>query len=927
MSDVKWFNPRQIPAKDLLALETGRKYLVNQLLYSVEENLSKNGPNIQWLVTGTRGAGKSFFLRYAQLKIEQKYSNVKKGQTVKVVLLPEELENVYSPHELLDAVGHMLKNEAPANASWNNDSPEQEWKKSLSSLLNTFTEDLLIIAIENFGNVLKRAFKDDVHSSLLRKLLTQQNRIMFLVSDVEGTFDKNYSKRLFEQFEHHNIKPWNKKNHRSYLTKRAKLEGMTVTSKQLAKIDAYSRYTGGSPRVAAILATTILHEDNFISVSKDLNASLDKVSDYYRALLEQLPDKSRQLFHALINGKEPCSQTELAKRVGATQSQISQAFKVLNDLGYLQSKKIKGKKAIYYQVVDRLFVQWYRMRHIQPDENSHLAIMANLLTEIIDFQGKLKHAQQLFDEGQEQDAHFLIDVALQESKLDITKLTDNLPSKIQTGKYLTEFESFTKKFKSNSMLWTTIYIAHKYHDDKILKDIITEAKTIITCQEESSRSASSEDFIKLTENSLSLNIIEKLRVYSAATTQDFSRSQWDALIEQFKDEKERFIKLKIEYPDDIKNLEQKKSNSINYPWSSIWENYQEYSKKGNLNGAEQDLIACSMIAVAVLNRVRNPNLPYTHDIGYDFRNRLEKLKYKYGLFSELSVLLELFLRKISLNHKTTHIAMNSLLYLKSDDIDTLDTIKKYLACTDISSETQGVLLEREGWNLGIAKKSNLALESHLKYTKLDIKGKPWNIGQAARYQFNLFGFEKAWSFLEPYLEEFKSKQKWMIQQLGDCLLDAQNKEGASAVYGVGRELLSQLSKKKNIDMNSIIRLVFIDAVAMKVSLNSLIDLASDLPDILKDTFDKTELKELGLLTKTLIDWFTYLQLSPKERDEQNLLDPDWETTLKGLNDSIDIEARLYYKLIEKTTIGKEAKEMFETICELIDKFESKEDCR
>jgi len=171
MSDVKWFNPRQIPAKDLLALETGRKYLVNQLLYSVEENLSKNGPNIQWLVTGTRGAGKSFFLRYAQLKIEQKYSNVKKGQTVKVVLLPEELENVYSPHELLDAVRHMLKNEAPANASWNNDSPEQEWKKSLSSLLNTFTEDLLIIAIENFGNVLKRAFKDDVHSSLLRNCL------------------------------------------------------------------------------------------------------------------------------------------------------------------------------------------------------------------------------------------------------------------------------------------------------------------------------------------------------------------------------------------------------------------------------------------------------------------------------------------------------------------------------------------------------------------------------------------------------------------------------------------------------------------------------------------------------------------------------------------------------------------------------------
>jgi len=423
-----------------------------------------------------------------------------------------------------------------------------------------------------------------------------------------------------------------------------------------------------------------------------------------------------------------------------------------------------------------------------------------------------------------------------------------------------------------------------------------------------------------------LNIIEKLRVYSSATTQDFNRSQWDELTEVFREEKIKFKKIKIEHPDDTKKLEEIKSNSISYPWTSIWEEYQEYTKKGNLSEVEQDLIACSMIAMAVINREVTTTLPYTHSMNHDFLKRLSRLKNKYGILEELLVLLELFISKLSLNHKTTNIAMAIFLNLKSDEADTLYIIEKYLACTDISSETKGKLLSRQGWSFGIKQKWKLALDSHLESSNLTTKDKSWNIGQAARYQFNLFGFEKAWSFLESYLGEFKSEQKWMIQQLGDCLIDAQNKEGTSAVYGVGRELISKLSKKKNIDIKSIIRLVFIDAIAMKVSLNSLIDLASDLPEILKDTFDETALKELGLLSQTLINWFGYLQLTPKERDEQNLLDPDWETTLKGLNEGIGFEARLYYKLTEKAIIGKEAKEMFETICGLMDKFESKDDC-
>ena len=107
------------------------------------------------------------------------------------------------------------------------------------------------------------------------------------------------------------------------------------------------------------------------------------MSDYYRALLAEIKGNSELLFDALIRGGEPCSQTQLAKRVGAKQSDISQAFRKLLDYGYLHFERPQGQKETLYQVNDRIFVQWYRMRYISPGQLSRLAVLGELLTSVI----------------------------------------------------------------------------------------------------------------------------------------------------------------------------------------------------------------------------------------------------------------------------------------------------------------------------------------------------------------------------------------------------------------------------------------------------------------------------------------------------------------------------------------------------------------
>ena len=421
---IPWFNPREMADSTVTALAIGREKLLQDFITVIRQRLEspvKPTAGAHWLVTGQRGAGKSFFLRYAQIKIPQAFPDSR----VRFVLLPEELRNVRAPHNLLDEIRRMLvvaQGDQGRAATWRTENPENAWKVSLEKLLAAFSESLLVVGIENFAQLFDKVFTDDVAASLLRKLMEHEPRILLLATAVDGSFDDDYGNRFYHQFEKRPLPNWDSQAHRKYLEERARLTDRTPTPEQLARIDAYSRYTGGNARIAAILAAAILDEQDIVDASNDLNATIDKISDYYRALLDALPKNSEILFDALIRGGEPCSQTQLAERVDARQSDISQAFAKLLEIGYLHAHRPKGQKETRYQVADRLFAEWYRMRYLDPGQRSRLAVMADLLTDILTFREKLRYAERFSAQGEHDDAQLMIELAHRECGIDIKPL-------------------------------------------------------------------------------------------------------------------------------------------------------------------------------------------------------------------------------------------------------------------------------------------------------------------------------------------------------------------------------------------------------------------------------------------------------------------------------------------------------------------------
>ena len=186
--DVRWFDPRGMRDEAILQLATGRDVLLRQLLDAIHERLVQPGTLSHWLLTGNRGAGKSFFLRLLQAKFAAHFAG-----RARFVLLPEEHSNIFAAHEFLAETERMLSVEQGATGappSWKVSQPDAAWTQALDSLLAAFSEPLLVIGVENFDQLLEQAFTDDADNARLRHLMSNQPRLMLVATAVHGHFDE-----------------------------------------------------------------------------------------------------------------------------------------------------------------------------------------------------------------------------------------------------------------------------------------------------------------------------------------------------------------------------------------------------------------------------------------------------------------------------------------------------------------------------------------------------------------------------------------------------------------------------------------------------------------------------------------------------------------------------------------------------------------
>lgn len=394
--EISRFNPHAMADSSVRLLSTGR----DRLIAAVVDALT-GGPGIrqQVLVTAPRGFGKSFFARAVQLAVTDS------GRPARVTILPEELRNVSTPSSLLREITRGLKG-APAESTVGQflDDPPGAWESARADLDETLASfdprTTQIVVIENFDDLIKNVFETPPDQSKLRALLAESEQLAILATATSAQFDQDYEQRLFHAFAKFSLLPWSEEDHLLYFERRAVLEGREPAMLDRGKIRALSQFTGGAPRMVVALANLLIENDP-LSAAALLDKLVDDLTPYYQALIDQMPPRTKTLFDALIRLSEPCSQSDLAGRVGTTQNRIAQHFSWLRERHLVVGKKRTGGRDFLYQVSDRLFVQYYRKRYLLHDNYSPLAGMAELLDGFFSAEENRRQALALFEDGRE----------------------------------------------------------------------------------------------------------------------------------------------------------------------------------------------------------------------------------------------------------------------------------------------------------------------------------------------------------------------------------------------------------------------------------------------------------------------------------------------------------------------------------------------
>lgn len=430
---VQSFNTHRMGDDLISALMTGRGPERDTIVAQVRANLKASPGNLQHVIIyGARGFGKSFLVRAVQMELRK----LAEKDALAFVLLPEEQHNlVHGQAGLLEYVSLKLRDlRTGADESWKGarfswpdpekaraawEKAEQELERELDASFPD-NKGLAVVVVENFDFLLGSVFKEKPAQQLLRKWLARQGNRCMLLATATGAVDLDYDQPLFQAFLSLQLPPWSREECIEYFNRRRDLgQRPPLDAEEQAKVRAIADFIGGTPRLAQLLADVFDVEQGFkggdpLSVAAIMDALVDKLAEYYRNRLEDLPPLARGLLDALIRGGEPCSATELAQRVGTEQNVIARVVRDLQRADMIRGLPAPQGREKLFRVVDRVFAHYYRVRQGQVQAvDSPLSTILDFLRAFYSQEEHKAQARRFLEAGRPAEADVFARLALE----------------------------------------------------------------------------------------------------------------------------------------------------------------------------------------------------------------------------------------------------------------------------------------------------------------------------------------------------------------------------------------------------------------------------------------------------------------------------------------------------------------------------------
>jgi tetratricopeptide (TPR) repeat protein len=411
MSILTKFNPYDLPDETLRSVAVGREASVARIMSIIRQNAT--GGAIQHVqVVAPRGFGKSFLVRLVRLAAKREYDE---GTPVRFILLPEEQLNVDSPHRLLNEIQRILDGKPPntlTGATFEDD--DGAWDRAVRSLDRSISialperKGVVVAVVENFDILLADIFRRPQDQSRLRAWLARPLGRLMLFATATRRVDGNYSQRLFHATSVIELEPWQEETCLEFYNKLRSLSATPAMSDRMrAKAQAISRFIGGSPRMATVLAEVLDNNDS-LQAAETLDALIDEMTPYYKHRIETLSRQARSVLDALLRGGEPATQTELAIRLNTIQGRIARPFTELRARGEVTGAKASQSAEILYRVSDRLMAHYFRKRYLDVGSGaSPLNTITEFLAAFFSIDEKRAEAERLRTLGKPSDAAVL----------------------------------------------------------------------------------------------------------------------------------------------------------------------------------------------------------------------------------------------------------------------------------------------------------------------------------------------------------------------------------------------------------------------------------------------------------------------------------------------------------------------------------------
>ncbi len=338
----------------------------------VLRNASKGGSLSHLLLIGPKGIGKTHMLRtiYHCLKGEIDVMGIGKYRDSFVPVIFSEEEYITSAIKFLRLCIEYLKSERTGlNISDDLIRPDldERQKELIIDFVKNFRKDsgrILLLLVDNFNETIE-AFTDE-DQSLLREILMTSESVL-LIGTAPTLFNAivNHGEPFYNFFEIEWLHDISFDDTKNLLKKLAELEQrhdiLSVIEEKEDKLRAIYALSGGNPRLI-ISFYQIMTEMEITSVEETFQRMLDEMTPYFSARMKDLSPQQREIMDVIVQAEQLLTPTEIASRCGLPVNQVNAQIKRLEEMGYLHKVTGRKRKGVLYDVKERLFSLWRRMR-------------------------------------------------------------------------------------------------------------------------------------------------------------------------------------------------------------------------------------------------------------------------------------------------------------------------------------------------------------------------------------------------------------------------------------------------------------------------------------------------------------------------------------------------------------------------------------